>query len=149
MTTLRTGIVLSTTDETCTVAVDGTVTETRYAATFPRPRAERVQPGHLVALATAADGADVVVWRWFDAVVLGQDADGVTLWEPVHGIVHATLRSGIRYPPGSRAYASAGLPGADWWVAGPAVAVAEEADVDVDEVVAFFEGLGLLDGLTG
>ena len=150
MTTLRPGIVLATDEETCTVASGGRVAGARYAAPFPRPRTERVAPGHLVALLAAADGTDVVVWRWFDAVVTGQGADGVTLWEPFHGNVTATPREpGRRYPAGSRAYASAGLPGADWWVAGPAVAVAQDADVDLAEVVAFFEELGLLDALGG
>jgi hypothetical protein len=32
---------------------------------------------------------------------------------------------------------SAGLPGADWWVAGAAVSAAEDADLDVDEVERF------------
>lgn len=41
-----------------------------YALPFPRPRAERVAPGHLVAIAAAADACDVIVWRWFDAVVI-------------------------------------------------------------------------------
>jgi hypothetical protein len=31
-----------------------------------------------------------------------------------------------------------GLPGADWWVAGTAVARAEDAQVDLDEVERFF-----------
>ena len=141
---LRPGIVLATDEESCSVATGGRVVEARYAAPFPRPRAERVMPGHLVALVAG----DVVVWRWFDAVVTDAAPDGVTLWEPVHGSVVATPRdAGRRYPVGSRAYASAGLPGADWWVAGPAVGVAEDADVDLAEVVAFFEALGLLDRL--
>ena len=37
-------------------------------------------------------------------------------------------------PPGTRAYLSAGLPGADWWVAGAAAASAEDADVELDKV---------------
>lgn len=32
------------------------------------------------------------------------------------------------------AYLSAGLPGADWWVAGGAAARAEDANVELDEV---------------
>lgn len=43
-------------------------------------------------------------------------------------------RAEQRYEPGTRAYLSAGLPGADWWVAGSAVARAEDADVELDEV---------------
>ena len=33
---------------------------------------------------------------------------------------------------------SAGLPGAGWWVAGAAAARAEDADVELDEVVRFY-----------
>jgi hypothetical protein len=39
-----------------------------------------VSPGHLVAVATAPDGSEVVVWRWYDAVVLGEEA-GLTRLE--------------------------------------------------------------------
>jgi len=46
-----------------------------YARAFPTPRTERVAPGHLLAAATTADVCDVVVWRWFDAVVL-EGVDG-------------------------------------------------------------------------
>ena len=80
-----------------------------------------------------------MVWRWYDAVVTGRSAGGVDLCEPAHGGVPAQQRfQDQRLPPGSRAYASAGLPGADWCVAGPAVALAEDAEVDVDEVSNFF-----------
>ena len=48
-----------------------------------------------------------------------------------------------RYQPGSRAYLSAGLPGADWWVAGPVVDRAEDAEVDLDDVERFFVSLGI------
>jgi hypothetical protein len=41
---------------------------------------------------------------------------------------------------------SAGLPGADWWVAGAAVAKAEDADVDLDEVGLFCTEHGLWPG---
>ena len=47
------------------------------------------------------------------------------------------------YVPGSRAYASAGLPGADWWVAGPAVDRAGDAAVDLGEVDRFLTDLGV------
>ena len=94
-------------------------------------------PGHLVAVVTATD--DLVVWRWFDAVVLSGADGGIRLWEPAHGVVVARPREPQRrYPPGARAYLSAGLPGADWWVAGPAVAHAQAAEVELDEVAAFF-----------
>lgn len=45
---------------------------------------------------------------------------------------------------------SAGLPSGDWWVAGPAVAEAEDADVELDEEVErFCTGRGLWPGLGG
>ncbi len=103
---------------------------------FPSPRVERVSPGHLVAVATGPDGAEAVVWRWFDAVVLGTDDDGsVRLWEPAHGEVVAQPRpSYARQEPGTRAYASAGLAGAEWWVADRADGSPELADVELAEV---------------
>lgn len=101
---------------------------------FPTPRTQRVSPGHLVAIAS-----DVVVWRWYDAVVLGEEAGSVRLWEPAHGEVEAERRSPHRsYRPGTRAYVSNGLPGAQWWIAGPVVDDAGEADVELDEVDRFF-----------
>jgi hypothetical protein len=103
----------------------------------------------LVAIATATDDSEVVVWRWFDAVVQGESNGSVNLWEPAHGSVLAQPR----YPrhihrPGSRAYLSAGLPGAEWWVAGPVVHHAEDADVELDEVERFFRSLDLWEGLS-
>jgi hypothetical protein len=136
---LRPAIVVGSTEDACTVVLDEQPGVVPYAQPFPRPRAERVLPGHLVAVLTVTDGTDLVVWRWFDAVVLdGADA-GIRLWEPAHGVVVARPREPQRrYRPGARAYLSAGLPDADWWVAGPAVAHAETADVELDEVAAFF-----------
>lgn len=91
-----------------------------------------------MALATAADGTEAVVWRWFDAVIVGEGTDFVRLWEPAHGEVTARpRRPGQLRHPGTRAYLSAGLPGADWWVAGAAAAEAEDADVELDEVEHF------------
>lgn len=140
---LRPGIVIATTEERCTVVLDGRAAVVPYAPPFPRPRVERVVPGNLVAVATVP-GAEVVVWRWFDAVVTGVTDAGVSLWEPLHGVVDARPRDAARdYRPGSRAYLSAGLPGAEWWVAGPAVERAEDADVELDEVDAFFTEHGL------
>jgi hypothetical protein len=110
-------------------------------AAFPAPRTERVSPGHLVAIAAAADGTEAVVWRWYDAVILGEEDGLVRLWEPGHGEVLARSRfagqAGRPRQPGTRAYLSAGLPGADWWVAGPAVADAAVADVELAEVAQF------------
>lgn len=75
------------------------------------------------------------MWRWYDAVVLGHDRHLVRLWEPAHGEVDARPRlAEHRYTSGSRAYLSAGLPGADWWVAGDAVTHGENAEVELDEV---------------
>jgi len=107
---------------------------------FPSPRAERVSPGHLVAIAKGADGTDVVVWRWYDAVVLGTEDDGsVRLWEPAHGEVVAQARASYEeQDPGSRAYASAGLPGAEWWVADRACGAPHSAGVELDDVDALY-----------
>ncbi len=121
-------------EDACQVLAGGEIALVRYAPRFPTPRRERVLPGHLVAIAEAR-GAAVVVWRWYDAVVLGGDAGSVRLWEPAHGEVAARRRlPRQRYGPGPRAYLSAGLPGADWWVAGRAVDQAEDAEVELDEV---------------
>jgi hypothetical protein len=107
---------------------------------FPSPRVQRVSPGHLVAIAAGPDGTDVVVWRWYDAVVLGTEHDGlVRLWEPGHGEVIARARASYEpQDPGSRAYASAGLPGAGWWVAGSASGDPQDAGVELDEVDALY-----------
>ncbi len=126
---------------------DGRAIAVPYALPFPRPRAERVVPGHLVAMA-AYNRSDLIIWRWFDAVVVSRTGTAVTLWEPNHGPIVARPRDPQRdYRPGSRAYASAGLPGAEWWVAGPAVDRAENADVELDEVDGFFTSHGLWDRL--
>jgi len=146
---LRLAVVLTTTEEACTTFAEGQQAEVRYALPFPRPRAERVAPGHLTAIATAADGSEVIVWRWFDAVVLDEAGGSISLWEPAHGFVLAQPRDPQHlYRPGSRVYLSAGLPGADWWVAGPVVDRSEDADVELDEVQRFFTSHGLWDGLT-
>lgn len=115
---------------------------------FPSPRTERVSPGHLVAMTTASDGIETVVWRWYDAVVLGDEADAVRLWEPAHGEVLAQARPTYRpRPPGTRAYLSAGLPGADWWVTGPTVATAQDANVELGAVEELYTEHGLWDRL--
>ncbi len=136
---LRCGIVLSVQEDACRIILgQGELRTLPYATQFPSPRTERVSPGHLVAVATAQDGSESVVWRWYDAVVIGEDAGLVRLWEPSHGDVMAQSRSPHQpRPVGTRAYLSAGLPGADWWVAGAASAGAEDADVELDEVERF------------
>jgi len=82
-----------------------------------------------------------VVWRWYDAVILAhEDAGSVRLWEPAHGEVIAKPRTSYqRVEPGQRAYASAGLPGADWWVAGSVSVAPEGADVELDAVHALYD----------
>jgi hypothetical protein len=132
---LRCGIVLGSEEDTCQALAGGKIVSVRYAPQFPAPRRERVLPGHLVAIAEAPDAVAVVVWRWYDAVVLGSDTGSVRLWEPTHGEVAAQRRRPQQqYGPGTRAYLSAGLPGAEWWVAGKAVDQAEDAEVELDEV---------------
>jgi hypothetical protein len=132
---LHCGIVLGTDEDACQVLAGSGTVSVRYAPQFPTPRRERVLPGHLVAVAEAPGAPAVVVWRWYDAVVLGSDADSVRLWEPAHGEVAARRRRPAqRYDPGTRAYLSAGLPGAQWWVAGRVVGRAEDAEVELDEV---------------
>ncbi len=136
---LRCGIVLSVQEDACEILGHGQLSSVRYATAFPSPRTERVSPGHLVAVAIAPDGTEAVAWRWYDAVVLGQESGLIRLWEPSHGAVVAHPRRAQEpRQPGTRAYLSAGLPGADWWVAGAAVARAEDADVELDEVERFY-----------
>jgi hypothetical protein len=134
---LRRATVVRADEDGCEVfGADGLMV-VKYSAPF-KPRAERLTPGQLLALARTRDGSEVVVWRWFDAVVLGESTRQVRLWEPAHGEVLADPRDPRRrYRPGSRAYLSAGLPGADWWVAGP-VGTDGEADVELDEVRDFY-----------
>ena len=49
--------------------------------------------------------------------------------------------------PGSRAFASAGLPGADWWVA--CLDGAERLEVEVDEVLALYTENDLWESVYG
>jgi len=142
------GIVLRTAEDICQIVRAGQLSFVPYAKPFPSPRTERVSPGHLVAVAAAADGTEAVVWRWYDAVVIGEESGLVRLWEPAHGEVVASPRhANLPRQPGTRAYLSAGLPGADWWVAGAAVARAEDADVELDEVRRFCAERGILPGV--
>jgi uncharacterized protein (TIGR03086 family) len=136
---LRCGIVVRVREDACEILANGRLCTVRYATQFPSPRTERVSPGHLVAVASAPNGTEAVVWRWYDAVVLGEEAGLIRLWEPAHGEVLAQPRSAHRSPqPGTRVYLSAGLPGADWWVAGGVAARAEEVNVELDEVEQFY-----------
>ena len=43
----------------------------------------------------------------------------------------------------AKSLSPAGLPGADWWVCGPATAKAEDAEVDLDEVQNLYTEHGL------
>lgn len=131
---LRSAVVLRVEEERCHVADEGSVTAVEYAPQFPAPRLERVTPGHRVALVAAPEGRTIALWRWYDAVVIGSEGDVVRLWEPAHGEVLASPRDRNQaFVPGTRAYLSAGLPGAEWWVAGP-VDAAATASVELDEV---------------
>jgi hypothetical protein len=142
---LRSARVLRVDENTCEVWSEGAVRSVEFAPMFPSPRVERVSPGHLVAVATDSGDRDVVVWRWYDAVVLGTENDGsVRLWEPAHGVVTAQARASyLPQEPGSRAYASAGLPGADWWVVTSASNALPSCDVELDDVDALFAENGL------
>ena len=143
---LRCGIVLRVEEDVCQVLAGGQVVSVRYASQFPKPRTERVSPGHLVALAEVPGGSDAVVWRWYDAVVLAHEAGSIRLWEPAHGeVVAQPRRPQQRHHSGTRAYLSAGLPGAEWWVAGRTADRAEDADVELIEVDRFYTEHGLWD----
>ena len=137
-------------EDACQVLAEGKTFSVRYAPQFPAPRRERVLPGHLVAVAEAPGVSGVVIWRWYDAVVLGSDGGTVQLWEPAHGEVTARRRRPQQhYGPGTRAYLSAGLPGAGWWVAGSAVDRAEDAEVELDEVERLYTGHDMWDSALG
>ena len=137
---LRVARVLRVDEQGCDVWSRGEVSTVGFASMFPIPRVERVSPGHLVALAAVPDGREVVVWRWYDAVVLNNKDDGtVLLWEPAHGNVIAQARASYqRQDPGSRAYASSGLPDAEWWVSDAADRDPRTVDVELDEVDALY-----------
>ncbi len=144
---LRTAVVLRVREDACQVLIRNEPSWVPFAMIFPAPRSERVSPGHLVAVSTDPAGTRQVIWRWFDAVILGEEADLVRLWEPAHGEVLARPRGSRPRPPGTRAYLSAGLPGADWWLAGPVPGPGQEADVELDELARFFTDNGLWDRL--
>lgn len=145
---LRTAVVVRPAEDACQVFGHDQLDLVRFSVPF-KPRADGVTPGHLVAIASIGDGSEVIVWRWFDAVVLEESAGQVRLWEPAHGEVLAQRRRpSVPHEPGSRAYLSAGLAGADWWVAGAAAVSAGDADVELEEVGRFYSDQGLWDGLT-
>jgi hypothetical protein len=145
---MRCGIVLQVEEDVCQVMTQGQVVSVRYASQFPRPRTERVSPGHLVAVAEAPGASAAVVWRWYDALVLASEAGSIRLWEPAHGeVVAQPRRPQQQHHPGTRAYLSAGLPGAEWWVAGRTVERAEDADVELIEVERLYTDHGLWDSV--
>lgn len=112
------------------------------------PRAATLTPGHLVAVIDTPDARSLIIWRWYDAVVLDRSMGQLRLWEPSHGEVLAQAHDPQQgYPAGTKAYAAAGLPGAGWWVEGPVVAV-EEADVAMDQVCEFYTDNDLWGRLT-
>ena len=140
--TARAAIVLRPTEQRCDVHFGGETAWVEYGIPFS-PRAKTLTPGHLVAVTDRSEATSLIIWRWYDAVVLEQSGDEIRLWEPSHGEVQARSRKAHhRYAVGTRAYASAGLPGADWWVEGPAAAV-EDADVAMDQVFEFYAAHGL------
>ncbi len=145
--TATAAVVLRPEEHRCEVNFGSTAAFVAYGVPFS-PRAKTLTPGHLVAVTETPDAGSLILWRWYDAVVLEQSGDQVRLWEPGHGEVLAQSRipKGV-YPVGTRAYASAGLRGADWWVEGPVTAV-EDATVAVDEVLAFYAEHDLWDRLT-
>ena len=71
---LRCGIVVRVRQDASEIVTGRRLCSVRYATPFPSPRTERVSPGHLVAIATASDGSEALVWRWYEAVVLGAEA---------------------------------------------------------------------------
>jgi hypothetical protein len=145
--TTRAAVVLRPGEDRCEVLLPSGTALVEYAAPF-RPRAKSLTPGHLVAVTSTPGAAAFIIWRWFDAVVLEQSAELVRLWEPAHGEVLAHPRNAQnRYPLGTRAYLSAGLPGAEWWVEGP-VGSLEDADVQLDPVLEFYVEHDLWSSLT-
>ena len=140
--TARPAVVLRPGEAGCEVHLGDETALVRYGVPFG-PRAGSLVPGHLVAVTDTPDAGQLVLWRWYDAVVLEQSATEVRLWEPGHGEVLAQARDPHHgLPAGTRAYASAGLPGADWWVEGPVTAV-QDVVVAMDEVLAFYDDHGL------
>ena len=145
---LHCGVVLRVREDECEVLRGGRLRPVRYAPMFPSPRTERVQPGNLVAMTVASDGIETVLWRWYDAIVLCDEENAIRLWEPAHSELLAQPRATYLHGrPGTRAYLSAGLPGADWWVAGPTTAAAQVAGVELGEVAKLYTEQGLWDTL--
>lgn len=136
--TARVAVVLRPEERCCEVDFGSKTALVGYGVPFS-PRAKTLTPGHLVAVIETPEEGAIILWRWYDAVVLEQSANELRLWEPAHGEVLAQPRDPeVPYPVGTRAYASAGLRGAEWWVEGPVSAV-QDASVAIDEVFAFYD----------
>ena len=145
--TARAAVVLRPGEQRCEVSFGVETAFVDYGIPFS-PRAKSLTPGHLVAVTDRPDATSLIIWRWYDAVVLEQSAEQVQLWEPNHGEVLARSRNAKhRYPAGTRAYASAGLPGADWWVEGPGGA-GVDADIAMDQVCEFYAAHDMWSRLT-
>jgi len=124
----------------CLVYGNGREYVARYAAPFGS-KSGTVAPGHLVAIHVTQSESSLVLWRWYDALVIRDGPDGtVEMWEPAHGTVTAVRRQvGTELRPGGRAYLSAGLAGAPWWVNDMVTSSPEDANVEFGEVVAFYD----------
>ena len=92
-----TAVVLRPTEQRCQVGFGVETAFVEYGTPFG-PRAKTLTPGHLVALTGRPGATSLVIWRWYDAVVLEQSARQVRLWEPSHGEVLARSRSRSRSP---------------------------------------------------
>ena len=129
---LRCGLVLRVEENACQILSEDQLVSVGYASQFPTPHKERVSPGHLVAVAEIPDGSAIVVWRWYDAVVLGEEAGSVRLWSRLtaKSSPSAAGRSSAMRPrlaptrPRGCPVRSGGLPGR-------VVDRAEDADVEV------------------
>lgn len=145
--TASAAVVLRPGERCCEVDFGSKTALVGYGVPFS-PRTKTLMPGHLVAVIETPAAGSLILWRWYDAVVLEQSGDQVRLWEPAHGEVLAQSRHAeVAYPVGTRAYASAGLPGAEWWVEGLVSAV-EEATVPMNEVFDFYDQHDLWHRLT-
>lgn len=138
---LTSGVVLLPGPDDCEVLHAGRVLRAGYGRAFV-PRASSLSPGHLVALQPRQDGT-LVLWRWFDAVVIDVEGEQARVWEPLHGEVVARLRQPGTLPPvGGRAWVSAGLPGAEWWLES-ATGTPPTAEVELGDVACFYDKHGL------
>ena len=146
---LHVAIVLSAAEDECTVYAGDATRVVSYAEPFPRPREGRVAPGNLVAIAGVA-GAELIVWRWFDAVVVDQAGQVVTLWEPNHGDGRGSAeRSAVTSTdPVAAPMRRPACPARTGGWPAPRSTVRRRPAVDLHEVSDFFTSHGLWDRLT-